>query len=134
MNWCRTLALFKGAGFLSPRLRVAQGRQIRTVHKSREECGTRVSEVDRFATKPSLANIGQKIAGEDFALVENMLRFHAGHAMRKTFPTENFPAAWLFYPGAQIKTLCFQRLVFGLPRASNSNRRREDAPRIPLGD
>jgi hypothetical protein len=55
---CRTLAVFKGAGFLplhllfsladsDPsflRLRRVAGRKTRTLHKNREECGTRFWE------------------------------------------------------------------------------------------
>jgi hypothetical protein len=62
---CRTLALFKGAGFLSRRslfpldnsdpffLRAqrAAGRKTRTLHKNREECGTPILEMDKFARR-----------------------------------------------------------------------------------
>ena len=57
-----------------------------------------------------------------------------GSQQPKILQPEKIPAAWLFYPGSEIKTLCFQRLLFGQDRATCSNRRREDAPRIPLGD
>ena len=54
--------------------------------------------------------------------------------MQKIRPGK-FSRAMAFLPGVRkIKTLCFQRFVFGLPRANSKNRRREDAPRIPLGD
>jgi len=52
----------------------------------------------------------------------------------QNFPRKNFPWHGFFTRGARMKTLCFQRLVFGLLRANSKNRRREDAPRIPLGD
>jgi len=59
---CRTLALFKGAGFLSRhslsplansdpsflRARRVAGSKTRTLHKNREECGTPILEMDKF--------------------------------------------------------------------------------------
>ena len=62
---CRTLALFKGAGFLSrhslfpldnpdPSFLCAcrfPGRKTRTLHKNREECGTPILEMDKFARR-----------------------------------------------------------------------------------
>ncbi len=53
----------------------------------------------------------------------------AKHFTRKIFPRHGF-----FTRGAKMKALCYQRFVFGQPRANNRNCRREDAPRIPLGD
>ena len=47
---------------------------------------------------------------------------------------KNFPQHAFFTRSVKIKTLCFQRFMFGLPRANNRNCRREDSPRIPIGD
>jgi hypothetical protein len=76
------------------------------------------------------------VAGREgnFDLRRKYVAILHGSPYEQNLSPEKFPAAWLFYRGARIKTVCFQRLVFGLPRAPIVNRRREDAPRIPLGD
>jgi|SRR5580692_3595851 hypothetical protein len=52
----------------------------------------------------------------------------------KNLSRKNFQRYGFFTRGTRIETVCFQRLVFGLVRAPVVNRRREDEPRIPLGD
>jgi hypothetical protein len=76
------------------------------------------------------ARIGKRTGG----LPSTGTIFEVIFAAQKKRTRKIFQQRGFFTRSAKIKTLCFQRFVFGQQRANSSNRRREDTPRIPLGD